>query len=274
MLDGVENVPRIQTKKLSRREFIKLSGAAGAGFFAWLLGGCKGGVPDQPQSVPIVKPNAYATATPVLGDALDNSKLDAKKPIATTEQVEYLNKNKREPVEMILEKLRGQVRVVGLGEMHNELDMELFASDVVKKATEQKLIQFLALEIDSFKQSDIDTFLQTVNITPGLQEELTRHNTGYKAILEAARSANLKVLCVDNHNTSGRDDFMSKSILQFQEANPNSKGLFYAGNGHIIERFDILAGMLGDKYYSVLQINEQNIVTGDTVYNALVQSRS
>lgn len=257
--------------QLSRRDFLLFFGSvAGGGFFSWLISACGGKVSDQPQNKPIVGP--YTTATPPSGDALDYSKINAEKPTATPEQVEFLRKNQQEPVEMILKKLRGQVNVVGLGEMHNELDMELFAVQVMEKAAEQNLVQFLALEIDTVKQNDINHFLETGNITPGLQEVLNQHNTGYRTILETARSNKLKVLCVDNHDTGSRDDFMSKTILQYQSANPDSKGLFYAGNGHIIERFDILAGMLGNKYYSVSQINEKDILTRDTVYNAYIQS--
>lgn len=258
-------------QKLSRREFLKLGGGASAGFFAWLLTGCK--VPDHSTNTPIVSPGLYKTATPVPGNEIDQSLHDASKQAATSEQVSYLQQNQREPITMILEKLEGQVTVVGLGEMHNELDMELFANNVINQAVEKNLIQFLALEIDNTNQGDVDKFLHTGDISQNLQKILNQHNSGYRQILESARNHKLKVVCVDNHqNSERRDDYMSKTILRYLDSHQGSKGIFYGGSGHMITRFDILAGELGKRYYSVLQLNRRDSDSKDTVYNAMLQT--
>ncbi|MBI4066872.1 hypothetical protein HY407_00670 [Candidatus Gottesmanbacteria bacterium] len=265
---------RFFTKKpLSRREFLKLGVEGGLGLaFLSFLKACN--IPNSPASTPIVSPAAWATATPVPGVDIDMKLFDAKRPDATREQIDFLRNNGREPVEMILEKLQGSVSVVGLGEMHNELDMEQFANRVIGAAAERKLIQFVALEIDNSEQGQgqVDEFLRRGTISPELQKILNQHNTVYLSILETARNNQLPILCVDNHGSNDRDDFMSRRILSNLEAHPADKCIFYGGNGHMIERYDLLAGTLKDKYYSVFQLNDRNIGTGETVYNAMIQA--
>ncbi|MFC1600528.1 twin-arginine translocation signal domain-containing protein [Patescibacteria group bacterium] len=264
----VESIKKVP-KRVSRRDFLKLSGA---GLLA-LMTGCK--VSDQPQTEPIVPPQDADKLPPAptaeADKDLDMSLMDAEKPEATPEQVDYLKEHRQEPIEMIIQKLEGNTRLVGIGEMHNELDMEQMANRVIDQASERGLIDFLALEIDTFRQTDIDEYLSTGEVNPGVQEVFNQHNTGYRQILDTARSRNLTVVCVDNHNVQKRDDYMSRAILTRLEERPNQKGLFYAGNGHIIERYDVLDEELGEAYYSVLQINEQSGFI-DTVYDAFHQS--
>lgn len=247
-----ETVP----KKISRRDLlIKLGGA---GLLA-LLARYK--IPDVPQATPIIPPKD-----------IDESLMDAEKPSATQEQIDYIRNNSRNPTEMIMEKLQGRARIIGIGEMHNELDMEQFANGIIDHAAEQGLISFLALEIDVDKQPDIEIFMLTGVVNHSLQQILNLHNEGYRQILETARSRGLSVICVDNQNTSERDDFMSWSILNYMNNHPNDKGIFYAGSGHIIERYDVLASELAESYYSVLQINWRSEFTKDTVYDAALKA--
>lgn len=269
MAENTGEITPIKGKGITRRDFLKIGGV---GLLA-LLTGCS--IPDSPQMTPIIPPKdtrKLPAPTPQGDKDIDESLMNAKEPPATQEQINYIRNNSRNPSDMILERLQGQTRLVGLGEMHNELDMELFANSIISRAAEQWLISFLALEIDVNKQGDIDNFMRTGEVSENLQQILNQHNNGYRQILDTAKARKLSILCVDNHNTNDRDDFMSRTIINYMSSHQSDKGLFYAGNGHMIERHDVLASELGDPYYSVLQINGQAEITKETVYYAALKA--
>lgn len=190
------------------------------------------------------------------------------------EQIAYIRNHSEDPFQMILEKLQGQVRIVGLGEVHRELKMEQFANSIIDRAAKQKLISFLALEIGIDKQPDLEVFMRTGIVSDKLQKEiLNHHKNEYKQILETARKRNLSVICVVDDITN-QDDFMKREILNYLKDYPGKKGIFYAGNAHIakLDNFmgkeDLLASELGESYYSVFQIQERSKVTDPGMYDS------
>lgn len=259
--------PNRNRKTLSRRDFLKLSGAA---LLAWLPE-CSPKPTPEPTRPEKKKEPSTPTPIPPKKKELDENltKMNTEMSTPTKEQIDFIKNQGRNPVEMILERLKGDTRLVGLGEMHGELDIETFANNVIAQAAEQGLIGFLALEIDDDRQEDIDRFLETGKMNEDVQDVLRRHNEGYYKMLETVRKHHLPVLCVDNSNLSWRrgeyrGDYMSRKILSYMEQHPHQKGLCYVGNGHVIKRKNILAEELGNNYYSAITINH-----GSELYDAV-----
>jgi|GEM_PF-6815949 len=194
------------------------------------------------------------------------------KPKATIEQIDYIKNFALDPIDMIVRKSREGTSVVGLGEMHNEIDIEEFANRVVGRLASLGIINFLSLEIDYSVQGEMNDYMETGEMGGKLQKELAKHNTGYKKILESAKEHGLVIVCADNNALDMRDDFMSLVNLLMLEKFPGAKGLFYAGNGHASRRLDLLAQKLGDKYVAALILNGKSEDVGDTVYDAYLKS--
>ena len=235
----------VEPRPMSRRDFLKLAGTvAGTGLLGALTGSLAGcSVLDKLQSEPIISP------TPSL------------------EQIAYLKEHGENPQEMIIEKLESDIKLVGLGEIHRQLDMELFANSVIAEAAKRELINFLALEIDTSKQIEVNVYLQTGIVTKEFEEVF--RDEGYKRIFETARQYKLSILCVDKNDSDERGNFMKGSILNYMRQNFNQKGIFYAGNWHIAKGQDLLTQELKDRYYSVIQINSD---TENIVYKAVIQA--
>lgn len=234
-------------EKLSRREFVKITGAIAG---AVVLESC--GVQVKPTPTPEVPP------------------IPDKNPPATQEQIDYIKDHGLDPYEMILSKLNGETRLVGLGETHRQLNEELFAADIIDKAVKEKRIQFLALEIIDEHQDGMDAFLADGTIDEALQQDLDTHKEGYLKILTLARAQNLAVICADSRSTPDRDTFMDERIVAYMNEHKKEKGIFYAGIAHIVERKHIIARVLGDAYYSVTQIDNDD--KKDTFFDAMKKS--
>lgn len=194
------------------------------------------------------------------------------KTAATPERVDYIRYHSKNPSQMIMQKLQGQTIIVGLGEMHRQLDMEQFANSIIDCVAKEKLIRFLALEIDVDNQPDIETFMHTGVVNDNLQQVLNTHNNGYRQILATAKKRGLSVICVDTRAYYGRYDSISRSVLDYSRDHPNEKGIFYAGNGHIIKRQNVLASELGDSFNSVFQVNERSEFIEPHIYDAALKA--
>jgi hypothetical protein len=232
-----------------------------------LLAGCVGFDRLQHQTATTITPIATVSTS---GDGeIDMSRQE--NPAPTKEQIDFISNNGQEPIRMITDKFQ-TVKIIGVGEQHNELDMENFANSVIKRAAEAHLINFLALEIDDKDQQSVNNFLQSGTIDDNLTKTFNQHNSGYKEIFETARKFNIPVLCVDDHKAESRQEHMDNSILNYLSEHPKEKGIFYVGAMHLIHRNSQLFSTLGDKFYSIDQLNDTELVTKKTSYAAYINS--
>lgn len=190
------------------------------------------------------------------------------KPPATQEHIDELLLHAKEPYQMLLERLRNGTRLIALGEQHRVDIMENFGHQFIRLAAQEGLISFISLEIYSDYQPDVDNYLDGYPMSPRLTQVYSFHHHGYRQILDVAREYNLSVICSDNRG-GYRDELMSINTLIYMENNPHQSGIFYAGNAHITEPNDILAHVLGQDYFSVMQI--ETAQRNDTIADAASQ---
>lgn len=250
----------------TRREFLKLLGSYGlATAILTLLGG----------DVPHIDNKVKTQPEEDIYERFLKQVYGNERPLPVQEQIDFVRDWGEEPVEMILEKLERDVRLVGIGETHNQLEEQLFFSRVVRKAADRDLVGVLFIELDKAVQHDINSYLQGRKITKDLKTEVERlHGEGYWNILEAARDKNLRVICSRKKEYGpAQDIYMGEQIIQYLDTNPDQKGFFYAGNNHVVKGHNVqLHKDLGDEYYSVLQINNSYEAINDIVYLAAVRS--
>lgn len=186
----------------------------------------------------------------------------------TDPATDWANNHLQDPYTMILCKLSQDAQVVALGEIHREELMEQFAAQLVQQAARKDLIQFVALEIEYNRQSDVDYFLETGIVNKRLQTVLDLHGSYYFQLLKHARAYKLKVVCADTKSAPSRDTFMNEMILSYLNAFPNEHGIFYVGNGHVVKYQDKLAQELQDKYFAVVQLNYRD-ANNDPIFQTI-----
>jgi hypothetical protein len=169
-------------------------------------------------------------------------------------RVEYILKNQTNPFNMVLQKLRGHAQVVGIGELHKNPNAELFTGQVVRQAANLGLINFVALELDVSLQRDVDNFINTGGINENMQNKILNwHGPNYFEIFRAARTHGLDVVCVDSFPAGdkirNRDNRMSLRI-----SNQKSRGIFYAGQKHVVKSGNELSSIFEDLYYSAITL--------------------
>jgi hypothetical protein len=187
----------------------------------------------------------------------------------------------QDPYQLAVKRLQSpKVKLLAIGEDHKQTDMELFSAKVVGMAANLRLIDFLAVEVDENLQQDMDSYLQSSKVSRGLRAYIEeKHTWAYWQILQAARKAGIAILCttsmakerpfgnldfpkmvsmdVSGRQKIGTDDFMSNMIIKDFKAGGYKKGIFHAGNSHVIkDEKDILSGELkGGAYYALMVLN-------------------
>ncbi len=124
-------------------------------------------------------------------------------------------------------------RVLGMGETHHganphrRLGASLMRDFAAAGATH------LAVELPIGEQARIDEFVRTGRLgTAELPYFIVHEN--YISLLHAARSAGLKVTCVDARpGEPRRDQHMAERIGEILDANANNKVVFWVGSLHL-----------------------------------------
>ncbi len=154
-----------------------------------------------------------------------------------------INQKGRNPNEHAIDLMKNH-RVLGLGEMHTSPNpMRDFGKSIIadlKKAG----ATHLALEIPIDVQGELDNFMKTGKIDKTKLPALLRDDD-FMGILDEARKAELKIVCVDARHRDdrfsgsyvNRDKHMADGINDILDADENNKVVFWVGSLHLSRKY-------------------------------------
>ena len=142
-----------------------------------------------------------------------------------------VNQHGSDPVQMAVQAMRNS-RVLGLGELHDGQSSQREFGGTVMAQLRQAGATHLAVEIPSNQQAMIDRFMQTGEINRSDLPFFLAHDN-FVSMLRAARTAGLRIACVDVRDGSDRDRHMANSIDTILRQNADNKVVFWVGGYHI-----------------------------------------
>lgn len=125
-------------------------------------------------------------------------------------------------------------RLLGMGESHvSRNPHRVFGATLMAKLKDAGATH-LAIEQPAKSQPIIDAWLKGAKLDPKLLQDILQEPE-YIQMLEAAKTAGLKVVCVDNRDCEDdeRDGFMAKNIERVLDENEDNKVVFWVGNTHL-----------------------------------------
>jgi len=145
----------------------------------------------------------------------------------------YVMQNKEKPLDLILDLLSNN-QVLLFGEMHSNNHTKKFVTNSLETLVKHSPIKFLAVEIASKYQKDIDDFVNNKINAEQLKKRIYYVNRGPSAdMIRKAADLGLRVIAVDGEE---RDEDMIKNLRkEVFDKNPDEKGIVYIGNRHLFE---------------------------------------
>lgn len=179
--------------------------------------------------------------------------------IDQSKAVEFLREKAEDPFSLIRRKLNEGVRVLATGNNHSSRPQQEFYLELLDRVED---IDFLAVEIDVKYEEDVEEWLRSGKIDESVKKKVLARGNRLLDIVKKASKLGLKIIYADNERAD-KNLFMKQTIVDFLDANPNSRGLFFAGNLHVSmyqskaasEAGRLLKSELGDSFYTIHQID-------------------
>jgi uncharacterized iron-regulated protein len=158
-----------------------------------------------------------------------------------------INQKGRTPSEHVVDLMKKN-RVVGLGEMHTTPNGMRDFGKAIMSDLQKAGATHLALEIDVGTQPVIDEYMKTGKIDRTKLPALLQSDD-FIAIMDEARSAKMKIVCVDTNpkrdrehdrfefSSVDRDKDMADRIGKILDENEKNKVVFWVGSLHLSRKY-------------------------------------
>lgn len=254
------------SNRYSRRDFLGLSGAM---ITSLVLGAC---TPVQP---PISRPlnetptTEESKSTDNLLESILGKRYSTEEP--SIEQLDYLEQHAVDPVTLLESKFDKGITTVGITEIHNDIALIEYVSELLNDLKNRETINFLALEMidSSIVYSAIKEYFLSGGYTTGIDMALGTRTEEYLDVLKTAtKLPNGYFGLVDPSGLSSTDvyeEYMQNSFGFYYSNIRDPKGVFFAGDFHVRNSGPIGA-VLNEKYNSAQVLSE--VYSDHTIYQA------
>lgn len=211
--------------------------------------------------------------------AKKRSKVVLRIPTDTLSFLDYIDKNKKDPTDFILDALKNY-KIVIYGEIHNRPPSWELCRNVIRSKSFSENTGTIFLELSAHKQKEIDLFLESKTLDVSLIQNVFRETFDvqfwagmYDFLIDVWNvnqylnsNSKIRVVAVDiprpysilktsndflNHfqKFENRDSFMAETIMNFLDKSTDKRNsLFIVGALHVCKSFRSAGGLLTDKF--------------------------
>ncbi|BDX38724.1 hypothetical protein CYCD_20790 [Tenuifilaceae bacterium CYCD] len=211
--------------------------------------------------------------------AQKRSKLVLKMPTDTLSFLDYIDKNKKDPTDFILDALK-RYKIVVYGEIHNRPPSWELCRDVIRSKSFSENAGTIFLELSAHKQQQIDLFLESKTLDVSLIQDVFHETFDdqfwagmYDFLIDVWNinqdlnsNSKIRVIAVDiprpysflrtsddflNHfqKFESRDSFMAETIENYLNKSTDKRNsLFIVGAMHVCKSFQSAGSLLTNKF--------------------------